>query len=107
GFSLAPAVGEPPDHAAVELEFMSLLCGREVEAWIREDLTESAESLEREKHFLAQHLSRWFPEFTRRVANRNGSGFYALAADAAQAFIAHDLDLVSVLLGRFQEVAEG
>ncbi|MFQ5915562.1 MAG: molecular chaperone [Nitrospinota bacterium] len=106
GFSLDPAVNEPPDHAAIELEFMSLLCGKEGEAWIRENLAESVGCLYRERRFLVQHLFQWFPEFTRQAANRNDPGFYALVADAAHAFIAHDLDLVTALLGRLQEVAQ-
>lgn len=106
GFSVAPAAKEPSDHAAVELDFMSLLCGKEEDAWVRGSPTEGVESLEREGRFLLRHLSRWFPELARRAASRNGDGFYALAAGAAQAFIAHDLDLVTALLEGFREGAK-
>lgn len=105
GFTVAPAFNEPPDHAAVELEFMSILCGEEAEAWRRQSLRKAVERLHREASFLDRHLGRWFPELARRVAERDGSAFYALATDAARTFIAHDLELVTTLLSRYREVA--
>jgi TorA maturation chaperone TorD len=107
GFHLAPSFPDPPDHAAVELDFMGLLCRQEAEAWRHENLPVALGRLDRERSFLLQHLLRWFPEFTRHVVSRDADGFYALAAGAAQAFIAHDLDLVGALLRRFGEVAKG
>ena len=104
GFSVPPSLGEPPDHVAVELEFMSLLCAEEAEAWNRRRLGAAVLRLDRETSFLGHHLSRWFPEFSGQVAH-DGCGFYALAADAARAFVIHDLDLISTLLGRYREVA--
>lgn len=103
--SVAPSLKEPPDHAAVELEFMSVLCGEEAQAWRRKNLDEGVKRLDREASFLDQHLSRWFPELARRVAERDGGAFYPLATDAARTFIAHDLELVTALLGRFRAVA--
>lgn len=104
GFRVAPAFTEPPDHAAVELEFMSLLCGGEAEAWRQKNRRDGVERLEREVDFLSRHLGRWFPEFAERIAARSG-GFYAVATDAARAFIAHDLELVTGLLERYREAA--
>jgi TorA maturation chaperone TorD len=105
GFSVAPSSKEPPDHAAVELEFMSVLCAQEAEAWRRRSLGEALERLEREAAFLQQHLGRWLPELARRVAERDGGTFYVLATDAARTFTAHDLELVWALLARYREVA--
>ena len=47
GFSLAPGFGEPLDHVTTELEFMSLLCAAEGEAWRRRNCTAAEEVLER------------------------------------------------------------
>jgi TorA maturation chaperone TorD len=102
GFAVNPAFGESPDHAAVELEFMSVLCGDEARAWKRERFADGVERLDRQAGFLDQRLCRWFPELARRVASRDESGFYAIATDAARTFIAHDLELVTALLGRFR-----
>lgn len=105
GLSVPPSLGEPPDHAAVELEFMSLLCAEEAEAWKRKSLGDALRRLDREASFLGHHLRRWFPEFSGQVAVLDGSGFYTMATDAARAFLAHDLDLTAALLGRYREVA--
>lgn len=105
GFAVDPASREPPDHAAVELEFMSALCRAEASAWGRRRLGKGVERLEREAAFLGQHPGRWFPEFASLVVAQEGAAFYALAAAAARTFIAHDLDLVHALLGRYREVA--
>ena len=105
GFKVALSSGEPPDHVAVELDFMSLLCGQEAEAWRRKRVGEAVERLDQEAGFLERHLGRWFPVLARRVADRGDSAFYALATDCARTFIAHDLELVTALLGRYREVA--
>jgi TorA maturation chaperone TorD len=103
GFTATPPGGEPPDHVAVELDFMSLLCGRETEAWRRGRLGEAVERLDREAGFLERHLGRWFPVLARRVAERGDAGIYALATDCAQTFIVHDRELLTALLGRYRE----
>ena len=107
GFPMDPSRGEHPDHAAVELEFMSLLCGEEAEAWRRRNLGDGVERLDREAGFLDRHLGRWFPEFALRTAERDGDGFYTRASEAAHAFIAHDRGLITALHGRYRKVAEG
>jgi len=105
GFSVPPSLGEPPDHVAVELEFMSLLCAEEAETWSRRRLGDAVLRLDREASFLDRHLSRWFPQFSGQVAARDGGSFYTLAADAARAFLVHDLDLTAALLARYREAA--
>ncbi len=105
GFSVAPSPVGSPDHAAAELEFMSLLCGGESRAWKRRSLGDGVSHLNREASFLDRHLGRWFPEFARRTAEMDGGGLYVVATDATRAFIAHDLGLVTALIGRYGEVA--
>lgn len=105
GLSLAGGFPEPADHVAVELEFMSILCGQEARAWRREALDEAVGRLEREARFLQRHLGRWFPEFTRRVGRDNT--VYALAAEAAWAFVSHDQDLLTELLARWKKPVIG
>lgn len=103
GFSVASSFKEPPDHAAVELEFMSLLCQEEARAWERHDLGEAVERLRREANFLDRHLSQWFPVFARGVAERDVGAFHPLVTSTARDFLAHDLDLTTALLGRYRE----
>ncbi len=100
GLRLSPSLRELPDHAAVELEFMAFLCSREAWAWEDEALEAGRQVLEHERAFLDQHLRRWFPAFTWRVARAAGDGLYAMTAEAAYAFVHHDRDLVALLLER-------
>lgn len=103
GFEVSSSLGEPPDHTAVELEFMGILCGEEATAWEGPDLGRGLRQLEWEASFLHQHLGRWFPLFARQVAEQAATGFYAAAIGAARAFLLHDLDLTAALLGRYRE----
>jgi TorA maturation chaperone TorD len=83
-FNIAPIV-EREDHVAVELEFLSFLCGREAESWSNV-LPDMARQLRRQqKSFLDDHLGRWLAEFCQRVQTRTQSNAYqglALLADA-------------------------
>lgn len=105
GFAPAPACAEPPDHAAVELEFLGLLCDREAEAWARHDHEAAVDALARQARFLEEHLVRWFGDLGRPVAAHDGAGLVALATEAAWAFIAHDRRFVPLVLERLRGVA--
>jgi TorA maturation chaperone TorD len=96
GLALSPTAGEPPDGAAVELEFMAALCEAEAAAQDGDGI----QILERQHRFLAHHLARWFPAFTQRVARAAPGGLYAAVTEAACAFVLHDLDLVDALCAR-------
>ncbi|MDP6558949.1 MAG: molecular chaperone TorD family protein [Candidatus Binatia bacterium] len=103
GFAVASSAYQSPDHASVELEFMSLQCGLETGAW-EEGLTGDASSrLKQEQTFLNQHLLRWFPVFASRLSYLHGDSFYAQAAGAGHSFMIHDRDLIASLLEGLQE----
>ncbi len=105
GLALGSSLREAPDHAAVELDYMSFLCKEEACAWEARHLAKGIEALERQASFLEQHLSRWFPTFARRIAEKDHSGIYATVTKAAQAFISHDRALVEALIDRFESRA--
>lgn len=106
GLSISPSLKEAPDHAAVELEFMSFLCSQEASAWEARHLDEGIDALKRQSAFLEGHLGRWFPVFARRVAEKDSSKIYATVTRAAEAFISHDRGLVEALVDRFESRAE-
>ena len=93
GLKLAPDIIEPPDHVAVELEFMAFLCTREVETLEAVRPEEAARSRDSQRVFLAKHLRRWFPEFARRVKKAAPDHLYAAVTEATFAFLHHDLVL--------------
>lgn len=102
GFAVAPSLGEPPDHAAVELEFLSVLCAGEAAAWRWRAFEAVAERLRRQARFIAAHPGAWIPRLADRLAADGGCGFYPAAVEAARAFLAHDRDLVAALLERLE-----
>ena len=90
--------GELPDHAALELGFLSMLCGEEERAWREAEAERAFDSLLREAQFHDEHLQRWLPAFARRLGSVASPGsFYCTLSDSAHAFVVHDRDLVRVL----------
>ena len=85
-FDVAPVM-ERDDHVAVELEFLSFLCGREAASWSG-SLPDMARQLRRQqKSFLDDHLGRWLAEFCQRVRTRTTSNLYAGLALLADAWL--------------------
>jgi putative dimethyl sulfoxide reductase chaperone len=69
GLEVAGDAGERHDHICLELEFMSVLTAKEAYA-LEHQLDAEALSVCRDaqKRFLREHLGRWTPAFTRRLA---------------------------------------
>jgi TorA maturation chaperone TorD len=88
------AEGELPDHIAVELDFLSYLCGQEADA---SDPERAAAWRLRQETFLSDHLLRWLPAFERALAAVMPDGFYREAARAAREVTEHDSLLVQAL----------
>ena len=106
GLALAPGSGELPDLVSVEMEFVAVLCGREAQAWEREDRRQAVDLLGRQQSFLDSHLARWLPDFGERVRAADSDGMYAALCEGAQVFIGYDVDLLGVLLETFGGPAE-
>jgi TorA maturation chaperone TorD len=98
GLALPSSSESEPDHVAVELEFMAFLCSREADAWEARSVGEGTRCLKRQLAFLDRHLTRWVPLWAHGVAASGGEGFYPAVAEAVEAFVTHDRDLVRVLL---------
>lgn len=64
---VAKPLGEAPDYIGVELEFTSLLCERETQAWTKKDRRTATKYLGMENQFLSRHPAKWFPKFCREV----------------------------------------
>ncbi len=102
GVPLTERPNELLDHAAVELEFLGMLCEREAEAWVEQVTEKSVRSLENQNAFLEQHISKWFPLFAERVQTLQQMGVYSSSAEAAMAFVSHDYHLTGLLLRRIR-----
>lgn len=85
---LSVEVKEPGDHIAIELEFMALLCGKEVEA-VREDRAEEAISFQgMQNRFYHQAMAPWVDEFCLAVEAGTKNEFYLGLADCLKNFFA-------------------
>ena len=67
GLSMSPDMVEPADHASVQLEYMSFLCGREADTLEDDSSGDFERVAERQKRFIETHLTNWFPEFCKKV----------------------------------------
>lgn len=84
---LTVTLHEPPDHIAVELEFMHYLAAQAAQAAARGDATEAAR-LSREQHdFLSQHLGAWAPAFCAAISRGAATRFYRNVAQCLRAFL--------------------
>ncbi len=103
GFVLSAEYKDLPDHVAVELEFMALLCQREEEASIA-GLGAIAGALQRiECAFLEGHLRRWLPQFCQRVLLAAPSLYYGQWAQMTDLFTQWDVQRCSGQGGRSDE----
>jgi len=97
GLDLSPDFKDAPDHICAELEFMHLLAGEALESVDAVDAKRLEESVRRQHHFLQNHLGAWVPTFAAKVAEHAGTDFYRGLAFLADAFIAEDLEALTVL----------
>lgn len=97
GLSLSPEYQGLPDHVIAETEAMALLCGMEAEAWKGGRVEAARRVLEDQRGFMHRHLGRWLPRFDECIRGHAEVAFYAVLADAADAFVLHDHDLVQLL----------
>ena len=91
GLEITEDGGERHDHFSIECEFMSVLHAKESNA-IEEDADEESLSVCRDarKKFLREHIGRWAPAFTRRLARQSAAPSMEALADFARAFIESD-----------------
>ncbi len=65
--------GELPDHAAVELEYLSFLT-----EWEEEDIGQAQKWRSARRRFLKEHANRWLPQVAQRLTQSNDEGWAAV-----------------------------
>ncbi|MEE8471479.1 MAG: molecular chaperone TorD family protein, partial [Dehalococcoidia bacterium] len=91
-FNLGGATNEPPDHLALELDFMRFLCEKEAEAW--QSGQEVWEWLEEQYEFLREHLLLWVPAFCSNIRECCDTPFYSGVADLTEGWICCDQEVI-------------
>ncbi len=76
GFDLPLESNLFPDHFAIELEFMGLLCKREAEAFASKEQNLANTLRERQVEFMADHLGKWYKSFINTLQSNTESPFY-------------------------------
>ncbi len=85
---LSVEIKEPPDHIAIELEFMYYLCSKEAVA-VRDNTSDAARSLRRQQaDFYFQTLKPWVGKFCEAIRGGTDNGFYRNLADCLMHFLA-------------------
>src|SRR5262249_19123474 len=101
GLEVTPDAGERQDHICLELEFMSVLAAKEAFA-LEHQLDDEALALcaDTNRKFLREHLTRWAPAFTRRLARMTGAeGTLGVLANLTRAFVAVECARYGVIPG--------
>lgn len=80
-------VGEPPDHIAIELEFLSLMAQKEAQAWGEGVIDEANRYRQVQDHFLNGFLKPWLPAFCEAIRSGTDNQFYLALADCLAAGI--------------------
>lgn len=100
GFSFPEEHALLPDHFAVELEFMGLLCDREAAAIDRDD--KEAIEFQRllQKEFAMSHLGRWYRQFLGQIEAATEYPFYKEFSLFAKEFLDSEVEYLESTKGK-------
>ncbi len=87
GLVLDEDVKQPPDHVAIELEFMNYLIAREIQALNDGDAAAAKGYLGTQAAFFEENLAAWAPEFARRIKDGTQNKYYRALAECLEAFV--------------------
>lgn len=95
GFSFPEEPPLLPDHFAVELEFMGLLCDREAAAIDGNDKEKIESQRLLQKEFAMSHLGRWYRQFLGKIEAATEHLFYKEFSLFAKEFLDSEVELLS------------
>jgi putative dimethyl sulfoxide reductase chaperone len=81
---------QPPDYIGVELDFMHLLCEKELKAWEKQEVGSILEVVEIERSFLENHLGLWTPIFCEKMVEQACEDFYRGIARLTNGVVEYD-----------------
>ncbi len=100
GLNLSDDLQEPPDHIAVELEFMRFLVSCSAGAGAEGNREGAIQYLRVQGEFLSQFLSPWISPFCKRILLSSENAFYRALAKCVSAFALKDAKDVNSALNR-------
>jgi DMSO reductase family type II enzyme chaperone len=100
GVEVTADATERQDHICMELEFMSVLAAKAAYALEYQfDQEQLSQCRGAQQKFLREHLGRWVPAFTRRLASAVADGALGSLARFTQEFLAMDCQRFGVTPG--------
>lgn len=96
----------PEDSIAIELEFMQLLCDRQLIALEKQDLRAERLLAEDQLKFIEQHLLAWVPEFVALSQQHALTPFYRGLAGVLLGFLQWERETLRELLALLPEDVE-
>ncbi|PLX49240.1 MAG: dehydrogenase [Desulfobulbaceae bacterium] len=82
-------VEQPPDHIAIELEFVSHLYGLEAQALQDSDKEKASDLAQQRQIFIQTYVRPWMPAFINNVRSGTEHAFYRSLADCFEKFVRH------------------
>jgi len=99
GLTLNPTEHERADHISCELEFLTFLALKEVYALEHQDAPMLEQTRKATRLFLRDHLARFVPAFTKKLAREARDGFYNDLADLCHKLVTQECTRYGVPLG--------
>jgi len=85
---LSVDIKEPPDHIAIELEFLHYLCSKEAAGLSDNQIEDARQMRERQIGFYFTALKPWVETFCEAIRVGTDNGFYINLADCLEHFLA-------------------
>jgi len=104
GLQTATVWSEPPDHIAVELEFLVHLSAKYCAAADSRKWEEAHQLLNVQRGFLRDHLGRWGPSFAERLSSAASCHLYRFLGEFLAAWLAFDRALLDALAAALPEI---
>ena len=97
---------ESEDHLSYELEFMTILIDRTIEALQKDDEELAVSYLLQQRNFLEDHLLRWYPMMAEDIAKFAKTAFYRGVGLITLGFLQSDGEFLRDLLADGEDESE-
>lgn len=97
---------ESEDHLSYELEFMTILIDRTIEALQKDDEELAVSYLLQQRNFLEDHLLRWYPMMADDIAKFAKTAFYRGVGLITLGFLESDGEFLCDLLADVEDESE-
>jgi TorA maturation chaperone TorD len=81
---------QPSDYIGVELDFMRLLCEKELKMWKESGANLTLEVVEMERSFLENHLGLWLNDFCQKMVEQAREDYYRGVARLSIGLVEYD-----------------